>query len=134
MPQKLFFRKEDRLTQKRIIQQLFHKGIQLSKYPFNIHILSIEKSLSGRIQVLISVPKRQFKKAADRNLIRRRIREAYRLNKNILADNELKPEMQIAIAFVYTANEIHDHDFIQFKMIESLKKIKQSFEKPIRLK
>jgi ribonuclease P protein component len=134
MPQRFFFSKEDRLTKQKIIQQLFQEGIQLSNYPFKCCILRIEKSLTEKVQVMISVPKRQFRKAADRNLIKRRIRESYRLNKNILDDTEHKPEMQFAIAFVYTANVIYDYDFIQLKMIESLKKIKQSIEKPIKLK
>ncbi len=88
-------------------------------------MLKPENSLSGRFQLLISVPGKQFKKATDRNLIKRRIREAYRLNKYILSGAEIKPEIQIAIAIVYTANEIHDFDFIHQKMIEALKRICQ---------
>jgi len=129
MPQRYFFRKSDRLSQKKIIQQLFQEGIQVHCYPYKIFILKVEKSLTGRFQVLISVPKKQFKKAVDRNLIKRRIREAYRLNNYILAKAKLNPDMQIAIAFVYTANEIHDYVFIHQKMVESLKKIKQVIEK-----
>lgn len=129
MPQRFFFRKTDRLSQQKIIQKLFQEGIQVHSYPYKIFILKVEKSLKSRIQILISVPKKQFKNAVDRNLIKRRIREACRLNKYILADAELNPDMQIAIAFVYTANEIHDHGFIQDKMMESLKKIKQMIAK-----
>lgn len=124
MLQRFFFRKEDRLTKQKTIQQLFQEGTQFNFYPFRIYILRTEKSLTERVQVLISVPKRQFKKAAYRNLIKRRMREAYRLNKNILADAELNREIQIAIAFVYIANEIHEYGFIHQKMVEALKRIK----------
>jgi len=125
MPQRFFFRKEERLSQKKIIQKLFQEGIKVHCYPYKIFILKVEKSLTGRFQILITVPKKQFKRAVDRNLIKRRIREAYRLNKYILTDVELKPDMQIAIAFVYSPAEIHDHGFMQVKMIESLNRIKE---------
>jgi ribonuclease P protein component len=129
MHQRFFFRKEDRLSQNIIIQKVFQEGSQINHYPFKIFILKFEKPLNGRLQVLITVPKKQFKKAVVRNIIKRRIREAYRLNKYMLTDAGFTPELQIAIAFVYIANEIHDHGFIQLKMIESLKKIKQVIEK-----
>ena len=123
------FKKKDRLSQQKIIQKLFQEGIQINFYPFKIYILQVEKSLSQRIQVLVSVPKKQFKKAADRNLVKRRIREAYRLNKQILNEIKLKPEMQIAIAFVYNTDKIHDHGLIQDKMTEALNKIITVIEK-----
>lgn len=131
MLQRFSFKKKDRLIQQKIIQKLFQEGIQVNFHPFKIYTLPIEKSLSHRIQVLVSVPKKQFKKAADRNLIKRRIREAYRLNKQILNEIKLKPEMQIAIAFVYIASEIYDFVFLRQKMVEALNKINQDIHTSI---
>jgi len=131
MLQRFYFRKKDRLTKQKIIKQLFQEGTHINVYPFRIFILKVEKSLTARFQVLISVPRKLFKKAACRNLIKRRMREAYRLNKKILSDIPLRPEIQVAIAFVYIANEIHDYGFIHQKMVEALKRVNQDIHKLI---
>ncbi len=76
-------------------------------------------------QVLFSVSKRNFKRAVDRNLIRRRCREAYRLHKSILL---LNPEVPYptSIAFLYLAKEISTYDVIEKAMIKVLNKIDKS--------
>jgi ribonuclease P protein component len=69
-------------------------------------------------QVVFSVPKRNFKKATDRNLIKRRMREAYRLNKTgITGDSKLQ------MAYIYTAKELLPFVTIQEKMVLSFKRI-----------
>ncbi|WP_353722641.1 ribonuclease P protein component [Dyadobacter sp. 676] len=75
-------------------------------------------------QVLFSVSKRHFKKAVDRNLIRRRCREAYRLHKSALAalPAETRPSY---IAFLYLAKEITSYDVIETAMKQSLKKLEK---------
>ena len=67
-------------------------------------------------QVLFSVPKRQFKHAVDRNLIRRRNKEAYRLHKQLLTGN-------FTIAFIYIGKGIEDYKAIEKGMKSALKKV-----------
>ncbi len=68
-------------------------------------------------QVLFSVPKRQFKHAVDRNLIRRRMKEAYRLNKSLLSGT-------FSIAFIYIGKEIEKYEVIEKGMKSALRKVK----------
>ena len=71
--------------------------------------MNVEVDIPFPIQAMFVVPKRNFKKAHDRNKIRRRMREAYRLNKNSIYD-ELKPAgTKMVIAFIYTGKEEKDY-------------------------
>lgn len=74
------FKKEERLCSVRLIQSLFHSGSSFVVYPFRV-VYRFEKRDVGTAQVLISVSKRRFKLAVTRNSIKRRLREAYRLEK-----------------------------------------------------
>ncbi len=74
---------------------------------------------------MVTVPKRNFKKAVDRNLLKRRVREAYRLNKPLYLNTEGSSEF-LAIAYIYIAKEIHDFDLIQNKLIETLRRLDKS--------
>ena len=92
------FRKEERLKKKKDIQELFDKGSSFYLYPFKVYVQPRVNATAH--QVLISVSTRNFKRAVDRNLIKRRIREAYRLQKHKL------PDTKLASGFIYTAKEI----------------------------
>ena len=82
---KLFsFPKKEKLTSKIIIDRLFKEGESTFKYPFRILFLSDTSYSEPFPQIVISVSKRNFKHAVDRNRIKRLIREAYRLQKNEL--------------------------------------------------
>ena len=81
------------------------------------------KTGGGINKILILAPKRNFKKAVDRNLLRRRIREAYRKNKSIIAGES------IDILISYVAKDILDSSLIEEKIKEVLKQIADAVSK-----
>jgi len=119
------FTKTERLTSKIIIQEIFDKGTVIYLHPFKIFYKINNVSFN---RVLITVPKRLHKRAVDRNLIKRRIREAYRLNKTILtSDIKTIPVIPfIDINMVYTSCEILEFKQINKKLSDVLAKIKKS--------
>lgn len=117
---KFSFPKQERLNKRNSIQELFTKGSSFYVHPFKV--LALTNPDSKTHQVLFSVSKRNFKRAVDRNLIKRRMREAYRLNKLILPES---PKLQIA--YIYTPKEILIFTAIQEKLIESLKRLVKEY-------
>ncbi|WP_223833721.1 ribonuclease P protein component [Pedobacter riviphilus] len=75
------FRKEERLCSRKHLDLLFKNGSSFLLYPFRISYLFVDVPAHVQAQVVINVPKKRYKRAVDRNLLKRRIREAYRLNK-----------------------------------------------------
>ena len=64
------------------------------------------------VQVLVSVSKRHFKHAVDRNRVKRQVREAYRRHKQILTE-KVQQEQTLAIAFIWLADELHESDKVE---------------------
>lgn len=91
-------KKHEILRSKNNIKELFDDGSSLFLYPFKVYFLP--KPTQKTNQILFSVSKKYFKKAVDRNLIRRRMREAYRLNKSIL-NHEQMDSFSLSIALIY---------------------------------
>ena len=98
--------KADRLSWKRYIDLLFLQGQSFIAYPLRVVYLPVEKRLSVPVSILISVPKKKFKRAVKRNLIKRKIRESFRLHKQELTDNLTAADKQLLVAFIYLDNQI----------------------------
>ena len=81
------------------------------------------------MSVVVSVPKRLFKRAVDRNLLKRRIREAYRLNKQLLYNHLLKKDQKLQVLILYHQNEIADFHSIEASVLKGFEKLGQELMK-----
>lgn len=104
------FRKYEKLKSQKRIEQIFQTGKSVSAYPLRLYYSPIDTPLKTRFEVGFSVSKRHFKKAIDRNYIKRLLRENYRLNKNLL---ENLPAPSYGLMLVYTGKEIPDFTTLQ---------------------
>ena len=124
------FKKEERLCSKKLLDQLFHSGSSFLVYPFRIVHLSVPLSEQITSQVVIGVSKRKFKHAVDRNLLKRRIREAYRLNKEELLYSFLRESnLQLIFAVHFVGKEISDYSFIEKKLKSALGQLTKAYVK-----
>ena len=115
------FTKEERLCNKRLIDELFHNGSSFLCYPFKVSWMTVSQPQEFPAQVLFSVPKKRFKSAVDRNLLKRRMREAYRLNKEqYLYSSLITIDKRIVFSVGYIGKEIADSDLIHEKMLKLL--------------
>ena len=109
------FNKTERLNNKVAINNLFKKGESIVLSPFRL--LWIENNSKHSItQTLISVPKRNIILAIKRNVIKRRMNEAFRLNKEKLYAKLNEKNKQINIAIIYQKQEIQTYKIIEQKI------------------
>lgn len=115
--------KIERLNSKILIDKVFTEGHKLYSYPLKMLWLSTELPQAISVQSLISVSKRRFKRANKRNLLKRRIREAFRMNKNSFYQLIEKAELKIALVIVYNSNDLVDYHTIEQAIINLLEQV-----------
>ena len=122
------FRKEERLCSRKDIEALILKGSSSFLFPFKIHWKSYTDKEST-VKIAFAVPKKRFKRANKRNTIKRRIREAYRLNKHILTDPLLLKNIQLNLLLVYISNEVMNSQDLEKKIKNALEFILAEIQK-----
>lgn len=118
------FSKKERLCGIKAIDELFDTG-RTFQAPLFRAVCSIEPAAAdlASVRLLVSVAKKHFRKAVDRNLLRRRIKEAYRKHKNLLVKPLTENNKRADIAIIWKDQVIADYREIEISMLDILSKI-----------
>jgi ribonuclease P protein component len=116
-------RRDERLKSRKQLKALFEEGRSLTTFPLRCIWLRSETSEQFPVRVAFSVSRRIWRNAVDRNLLKRRMREAYRLNKHLLYEAIQPGEGQLLLACLYTSNESCAFDQVQEAMSKALVRI-----------
>lgn len=119
--------KNERVKSRKLSEQLFATGKKLTTPPFHIRYIFLEgeNRLPASLQFGVGVSVRNFKKAADRNRIKRLTREAWRLQKQELTASLQAQQKQAAVFFIYTGRELPPFDLVKEKTAVALKKLEK---------
>jgi ribonuclease P protein component len=117
------FSKPEHLCGEKRITRLFTQGDAFIVYPLRVVYLIEPKKDDALASIMVSVPKKRFKRAVKRNRLKRLIREAYRLNKQDLSAKLNEKELQIHLAFNYVSDEVLDFAQIEKKMKVALQRL-----------
>lgn len=126
MNRSLTLSKHERLKSKKDIDTLFLTGKAFFIPPFKVFY---ELKPAGQerpgLRFGISVPKRSFKRAVDRNLLKRRVRELYRLHKNVLQEGIINRSLQLNMMWVYTDKDILSSESMRPAVIKALARLQR---------
>ena len=127
--------KEERLKSRKQIENLFDNGKSFVVAPFRVYFivnneLAIQKGESG-LKFGTGVSAKNFKKAVDRNRIKRLTREAWRLQKNEIREKAKETQIQLNVFFIYTGKELPDFTTVKDKVAIALKKLADKIDENI---
>ncbi len=117
--------KNEKLKSKKTIDLLFTEGKTVSKYPLRLVYMETQFEDNAPLKIGVSVSKKHFKKAVDRNYFKRVLRECYRLNKQLLVDDIDK---NYALLFFYQTKEKLTYQEINEKTIQLFEKFKKAIQ------
>ena len=120
--QRYTFKKEEKLKSRKTIEQLFRDGKSFSVFPFRV-LWKFADNADVPLQTGFAVSSKHFKKAVDRNRIKRLMREAYRLQKNDLQSLLKQQQKQLAVFIIYVGNELPEYDLVFAKTTHVLTRL-----------
>ncbi len=119
------YNKTEKLKSRKALNALFTGGKTFSVFPLKLFYMPMESVTELSIQAGVGVSARHFKKAVDRNRIKRLLRECYRLNKLSLHATVKANEKKIAVFFLYIGKELPEYTLLNEKMQEALTKLEE---------
>ncbi|HZI01195.1 MAG TPA: ribonuclease P protein component [Flavisolibacter sp.] len=119
--------KQERLKKRKVIEAIFREGISFGAYPFRVFYLkqARETDADSLLQFGVAVSKKYFKKAVDRNRIKRQIREIYRVEKLSLKARLETEQQTLQLFFVYTGKEKTAFALLQSKLQHILQRLEK---------
>jgi ribonuclease P protein component len=123
------FKKEERLYNKKVIDQLFSKGSRFFEHPFMVVWLKVQHQSDFPAMIMINVSKRNVRKAVVRNRIKRQVREIYRNNKQEFYDFLESRKEQCVFALIYTASQVLSFNDQEKKILLILQRLQKQHEK-----
>lgn len=118
------FKKSERICSQILIDRLFQgESRSVAAFPIRAVFLPVDAEVQPGVSILISVPKKRFHDAVDRNRVKRQIREAYRKHKHALVAQMAAQGRGLLVAFVYVSDKIESTSYIEKRMTRLLEKI-----------
>lgn len=123
--------KRERICGRTLLEKLFTggKSKSFSVFPLRVVYLltdqpDVDLQHEAPVKMMVSVSKRHFKRAVKRNRVKRQVREAYRLNKEIVVSSMAdSPNRQLLLGFIWMSDELHDTDTVERSMQVLLKRV-----------
>lgn len=124
---KYSFPKEEKLKSSKAISYIFREGQNVFSYPLKFIFIITEQPEASNPKIAVSVSGKNFRKATERNLIKRRLRESYRLNKPFIAQTCIHSNLQLTGMFIFVGKEILSYNEITKGMLGVFSKLKKQF-------
>lgn len=122
------FTKQERLVSRKRIDLLFSGSRSVAAYPLRAVYINKVRAGEDAVQLLISVPKKRFHHAVDRNRVKRQIREAYRKNKWLIYD-ALPADKQLLLAFVWLSDRHLPSAEVEHRVVSLLQRVAEEQKK-----